>query len=265
MENCPKATSIMVLKQLIKNKYLQTAGAVLAALAVWQFAAMVVGKRILLASPIAVIARLFTLIPEPGFFGAIWFSFARIVGGFILGLITGVLLAVAAGRFGAVDIFLKPVMATVKSVPVASFIVIALIWLSSSELSVFISFLIVLPVVYTNVLGGIRSIPQEMIVMADTYHMSWHRRLIYIWFPSVRPYLLSACGSALGMSWKSGVAAEVIGLPAGSLGEAVYDAKIYFNTTDLLAWTVVIVAVSVIFEKFFMSLLKLAFRRLEKL
>jgi NitT/TauT family transport system permease protein len=255
----------MVLKRLIKNKYLQTLAAVLTALAVWQIAAMVVGERILLASPAAVLMRLFTLVPEPGFFGAIWYSFARIVGGFLFGLVIGILLAVAAGRFGVVDIFLKPIMATVKSVPVASFIVIALIWLSSSELSVFISFLIVLPVVYTNVLGGIRNIPHEMIVMANTYHIPWHRRFIYIWFPAVRPYLVSACGSALGMSWKAGVAAEVIGLPVGSLGEEVYNAKIYFNTTDLLAWTVVIVAVSVIFEKFFMTLLKLAFKRIEKL
>jgi NitT/TauT family transport system permease protein len=255
----------MALKRLMKNKYVQTAAAVLASLAVWQIAAMAVGERILLASPVAVIARLFTLIPEPNFFGAIWFSFIRIVGGFMIGLFSGTLLAIAAGRFSSVDIFLKPVMATVKSVPVASFIVIALIWLSSSELSVFISFLIVLPVVYANVLGGIRSIPREMNIMADVYHMPWHKRLIYIWLPAVRPYLMSACSSALGMSWKAGVAAEVIGLPTGSLGEAVYDAKIYFNTTDLLAWTVVIVAVSVVFEKIFMLLLKSGFGRLEKL
>lgn len=255
----------MALRRIFKNKYVGTVLATLAALTVWEIAAVAVGERILLASPIAVGTRLLTLVFESGFLGAIWFSFRRIVGGFFLGLLVGVLLAVAAGRLGVVEILLRPIMATAKSVPVASFIVIALIWLSSSELSVFISFLIVLPVVYSNVLGGIRSIPRKLSIMADIYHMPWHRRFLYIWLPGVRPYIISAAASSLGMSWKAGVAAEVIGLPEGSLGEALYDAKIYFNTTDLLAWTVVIVAVSVIFEKIFMALLKFGFQRLVKL
>lgn len=237
----------------------------LLALAVWQVAALLVGERILLVSPLAVLGRLLTIWAEPGFFGAIGFSTSRIVGGFLLGLAAGTLLAVAAGRYEAVDTLLRPLMVTAKTVPVASFIVIALIWLSSAQLSVFISFLIVLPVVYSNVLGGIRSTPQKMNVMADVFHLPWHRRFIYIWLPAVRPYLVSACAAALGMSWKAGVAAEVIGLPQGSMGEALYDAKIFFNTTDLLAWTVIIVIVSVIFEKLFMALLRLGFGRLVRL
>ncbi len=252
-------------KTLIKNKRVATAVAVLLALAVWQVAALAVGERILLASPIAVLKRLMTLWTEPGFLRAIAFSFSRIVGGFLIGLCAGSLLAVAAGRFEIVDTLLKPLMATVKTVPVASFIVIALIWLSPARLSVFISFLIVLPVVYSNVLGGIRSIPKNMAVMADVFHMPWHRRFVYIWLPAVRPYLVSACAAALGMSWKAGVAAEVIGLPEGSMGEALYDAKIFFNTTDLLAWTVIIVIVSILFERVFMSLLKIGFKRLVRL
>ncbi|HOA85294.1 MAG: ABC transporter permease subunit [Clostridiales bacterium] len=255
----------MSLKSLIKNKRIATAVSVLLALGIWQAAAFIVGEKILLASPVEVIVRLATIWTEPGFFGAIGFSFSRIVGGFLLGLLVGSLLAVAAGRFEVVDTLLKPLMVTVKTVPVASFIVIALIWLSPARLSVFISFLIVLPVVYSNVLGGIRSIPKNMTVMADVFHMPWHRRFVYIWLPAVRPYLTSACASALGMSWKAGVAAEVIGLPQGSMGEALYDAKIFFNTTDLLAWTVIIVVVSVLFERLFMALLKFGFGRLVRL
>ncbi|HHT53499.1 MAG TPA: ABC transporter permease subunit [Clostridiales bacterium] len=255
----------MSLKSLIKNRRAGTAISVLLALAVWQIAALMVGERILLASPFAVLKRLMTIWTEPGFFRAIGFSFSRIVGGFLLGLCVGSLLAVAAGRFEIVDILLRPLMVTVKTVPVASFIVIALIWLSPARLSVFISFLIVLPVVYSNVLGGIRSIPKQMSVMADVFHMPWYRCFIYIWLPAVRPYLVSACTAALGMSWKAGVAAEVIGLPQGSMGEALYDAKIFFNTTDLLAWTVIIVIISVVFEKLFMALLRLGFGRLVRL
>ena len=114
-------------------------------------------------------------------------------------------------------------------------------------------------------LTGIRATPREMTQMARVFRLPWYKKLIFIRLPAVKTYLLSACRSALGMAWKAGVAAEVIGLPGGSLGEAIYDAKAYFNSVDLLAWTVVIVAVSVGFEKLFVGALKFAYGRLEKI
>ena len=101
--------------------------------------------------------------------------------------------------------------------------------------------------------------------MAQVFRLSMPRRLIYIWLPNIKPYLLSACGASLGMAWKAGVAAEVIGLASGSLGEALYEAKVYYNTVDLFAWTVVIVLVSVVFERVVMFALRRGFRAMERL
>ena len=253
------------IKKIVTARAFWVAIAVVIWLGVWQAVAMAVGERILLASPLAVIKRMFTLWREDGFFDAILFSFVRIVGGALLGIVAGCLLAALSARTKWMEILLSPLMVTVKSVPVASFIVIALIWLSSRTLSIFISFLIVLPVVYTNMLTGIRATPREMTQMARVFRLPWYKKLIFIRLPAVKTYLLSACRSALGMAWKAGIAAEVIGLPNGSLGEAIYDAKAYFNSVDLLAWTVVIVAVSVGFEKLFVGALKFAYGRLEKI
>ncbi len=253
------------IKKIVTARAFRVAIAVVIWLGVWQTVAMAVGEQILLASPLAVIKRLFTLWREDGFFGAILFSFVRIVGGALLGIATGCLLAALSSRAKWVEILLSPLMVTVKSVPVASFIVIALIWLSSRTLSIFISFLIVLPVVYANMLTGIRATPREMTQMAQVFRLPWYKRLLFIRLPAVKTYLLSACGSALGMAWKAGVAAEVIGLPNGSLGEVIYDAKVYLNSVDLLAWTVIIVAISVGFEKLFVGALKFAYGRLEKI
>lgn len=225
-------------------------------LAIWQAAAMLLNQKIILASPTEVFVRLFTLWRDPGFFGAIWFSFARIAGGFLLAFILGILLAVLAGKFEWVEILLSPVMVTIKTVPVASFVIIALVWLSSGRLSIFISFLIVLPVIYNNVLSGIKNIDYKMMQMADIYKLPWNKRFRYIWLPAIKPYLLGGTTTALGMAWKSGVAAEVIGIPEGSIGEMLYNAKLYLNTADLFAWTVIIVLVSVLFEKLFMWVLR---------
>jgi len=223
---------------------------------------MLLNQGILLASPVDVLVRLFTLIGEEGFWATVGFSFARISLGFIFGLLLGVLLAVLASRSEWVEILLSPLMVTIKTVPVASFIIIALIWVSSGKLSLFISFLMVLPVIYNNVLRGIKSIDPKMEEMADVYHLSWGRRLKFIHAPSVYPFLISACEIALGMAWKAGVAAEVIGIPTGSIGEKMYMSKVYLDSASLFAWTVVIVVISVLFGKLVLWLIRKAYGKL---
>ena len=163
------------------------------------------------------------------------------------------------------ETLLWPYVITIKTVPVASFIILALLWLSSAGLSVFISFLMVLPIVYTNILSGIRSIDPKMEEAARLFRVPWPRRVLYLWLPSVKPYLISACSVALGLSWKAGVAAEVIGVPSGSVGEAMYVAKVHLDMVDMLCWTVVIVAASLLFERLFLTLVRALFRGLERL
>ena len=225
---------------------------------------MLLGHDLLLVSPVRVIGRLAAMWREPGFWGPIGFSFGRIVGGFFLALLLGCALAVAAGRFPVLETFLWPFVITVKTVPVASFIIISLIWLSARQLSPFIAFLMVFPVIYANVLQGYKSTDGKLLEMATVFRVPWRRRLLYIYLPHFRPYLTSACSVALGLCWKAGVAAEVIGIPAGSIGEKLYTAKIYLETADLFAWTVVIVLISVLFEKLFLRLLRLGFTWLER-
>ena len=238
--------------------------AVIFALFVWQTAAVAVDQSILLVSPIDVALRMTTIWQLNGFASSIWFSFYHIAGGFLLALVSGILLAALSGRFKWVETALWPFMITVKTVPVASFVVICLIWLSAQNLSVFISFLIVLPVVYGNVLQGIKSEDGKMLEVAEVFRMAVLRRILYIHMPQLKPFILSACATALGMSWKAGIAAEIIGTPDGSIGKQLYYAKIYLDTDDLLCWTVIIVIVSVAFEKLFMLALRAAYRRLER-
>lgn len=247
------------------KRKLQRAGAILFALALWQIAALLLDQKLLLVSPIAVAQRLLTIWREQNFFSTIWFSFCRIVFGFLLGFIIGTVLGILSGRLKLLENLLWPFVITIKSVPVASFVIISLIWLSSSQLSVFISFLMVFPVIYANVLEGIKSTDAKLLEMASLYRLPFRKRLLYIHLSQLKPFLLSGCSVALGLSWKSGIAAEVIGIPNGSIGEMLYESKIYFNTADLFAWTIIIVLISIVFEKLFMKGLKTFFARLELL
>ena len=239
--------------------------AVAAALLIWQFTSMAVGLDMLLASPLQVAGRLLSVWREDGFLSTIFFSLLRVAGGFLLAFVIGFILALLSGRFKAVEYFLWPYVVTFKAVPVASFIILCLIWLSSSQLTVFIAFLIAFPVIYGNVLQGIKSTDPAMKEMSALFRVPWRRRFLYVYLPSIKPHLLSASSTAAGMAWKAGVAAEIIGVVKGSIGEKLYEAKIYLLSADLFAWTIIIIILSVLMEKAFLLLLKRAFAGVEKL
>ena len=245
----------------MNKQFLQKAGAVLLALALWQAVSMIVGMDILLASPLRVLERLSTIWREKDFLSTVLFSVCRIFGGFLLAFLAGTAMALLAGRFRTVEILMWPYVVTIKSVPIASFIILCLIWFSYTQMTVFIAFLIAFPVIYTNVLQGIRSTDPALVEMGKLYRVRGLRRLFYIRLPGIMPFLTSACGVAIGMSWKAGVAAEVIGVINGSIGQKLYDAKIYFQNADLLSWTVIIILLSVAGEKLFVRLLRRLYAR----
>ncbi len=229
-------------------------------LAAWQLAAVILAAAyphggLLLASPLSALRRLGELAVTAAFWRAVGWSACRILGGFLLSCLAAAVLAAPAARYGWVRELLAPPVAAVKATPVASFIILALVWLDSGRLSLFIAFLMVFPTVYLNLLEGIRQTDPQLLEMARVFRAPLGRRLAGIYLPQVLPYFRSAASLGLGLCWKAGVAAEVIGLPAGSMGERLYTAKVYFQTPDLFAWTAAIVAVSAAFERLFLKLM----------
>ena len=222
---------------------------------VWQLASMWLKQEILLASPVSVIKRLTELIMLGDFWKSVAFSFGRIILGFSLALVLGTALAALSCGFFAVEVLMDPLITVIKATPVASFIILCLIWIPSRNLSVFISFLMVFPVVYTNIREGIRQTDKQLLEMADSFGAGLGKKVEFVYLSQVMPYAVTACKLGLGLCWKAGIAAEVIGIPTGSIGEKLYKAKVYLETPDLFAWTIVIIAVSVGFEKIFMFIL----------
>jgi len=224
-------------------------------IAVWQIGAMALDSDILLVSPVGVLLRLGELLPTAGFWRSILVSSGRISLGFIIGAATAALLAAAAYRYRLIREIIAPLMLTIRSVPMASFIILVLVWFSSKTLSVLTAFLMVLPIIYSGVLTGIGTCDSQLIEMAKVFCLPTSRCIRYIYLPQVLPFFKSSCGSALGLCWKAGIAAEVIGMPVGSIGERLQQAKVYLDTPDLFAWTLVIVLVSLVFERLFLALL----------
>lgn len=224
-------------------------------IALWQAASIIIGNSIILTGPGAMLSSLAGQIPDPDFWKTILSSFGRITFGFLLSFLLGLALGSLSYRFSLLKEILEPVVNLMKSIPVASFIILALIWIGSKNLAVLVSFLIVFPILYINTAAGLESTDLKLLEMARVFKIPLIKRIRYIYRPALVPYLISASKVTIGMSWKSGIAAEVIGVPASSIGEKLYLSKIYLDTAGLLAWTFVIIVVSVGFEKLFLWLL----------
>ncbi len=218
-------------------------------LCVWQLLAMAVDNPILLATPAKTFAELWNLSRQASFWRVVFMSLGRIGLGFVSGFAAAVLLAVGARCCSPVEELLRVPMNLIKSVPVASFAVILLIWRGPSFLSVAICFLVVLPNLYISTLEGLRNTDGKLLEAATVFRMPFVTRLFYLYLPSLRPFLLSSLKISLGMCWKSGVAAEVIGTPDYSIGERLYLSKIYLDTAGVFAWTAVVIVLSILFEK----------------
>lgn len=232
-------------------------------LAVWQMGSLWLDQPLLLPSPVTVAACLVKLAGTAGFWANLGGSALRIWGGFFLACAAGISCAALAARFRRVGELLSPLMACIKAVPVMSFIILAFLWLPNRGLlSLLIAFLMAFPVVYGNVLSGILATDPQLLEMARVFRVPPARQLWGIRVPQVLPYFRTASSLGLGLCWKAGVAAEVIGLPARSVGEQLYNAKVYFEVPELFAWTVTIVAASVAFEKLFLRLLDEAAERM---
>lgn len=232
-------------------------------LVVWQLAAWAIDVRIVLVGPLEVLARLGELVLTTEFWASLGVSLGRVLLGLAGAIVVGALLAAAASRLAWVRELLAPVVGAMKAVPVASFVILVLLWVSSRELSLVISFVMALPIVYANVLEGIEQTDPSLLEMARVFGLSALERVRLVYASQVLPYFRVAVTLALGMSWKAGIAAEVIGLPDLTVGEHLYDAKIYLDTPSLFAWTVAIVVVSVCLEALVNRLLSWAVARWE--
>ena len=234
-------------------------------LVVWQVASMLDSSGILLCGPLDALFALYRLSSTQTFWSSIWFSTLRIVAGVLLGYIIAGVLAAASWHTSTVRILLQPALLAIKSTPVACVVVILLIWTSAANVSVITVLLLVVPAIYFALCAGLDNMDAGRRELFEVFGVRGRRRFFALTWPAVLPYLQAASSTVLGMSWKAGIAAELIGVPAGSLGERIYQAKLLLETPDLFAWTFCVICLSWLFEHGAMALLRGTWPRAAKL
>lgn len=233
---------------------IKTIAAVLFWIAAWHIVSVIVDQKLLLASPAETLRALGGLMQSADFYSAILRSLGRIGAGFALAFAAAAVMAFAASKSAFVRLLLEPLMRTVRAVPVASFVIFVLLWAKTSTLSVVISFLMVWPVLYESILSGLMCRNTELEEMGRVFEVPPLRRFRLIAIPLLAPHLRSGLKVSLGLCWKAGIAAEVIGQPAGAIGTELYMAKVFFATPELFAWTICIVLLSTGLEKLLMGM-----------
>ena len=223
---------------------------------VWHIAATEVDLSVLVSSPSEVAKRLAELAGEKQFYIIIAKSVFRILSGFAVAAASGAVLGIVTAKVRLIDELISPLLTVIKATPVASFIILALVWLNKETIPAFISFLMVLPIIHGNVSEGIKNTPQELSEMTKLYGFSFKHKLTKLYLPAVLPYFSAGFKTSLGLAWKAGVAAEVLSFPRDSIGKELYEAKTYLETVDVFAWTLTVIALSMILEKLLMATVK---------
>lgn len=225
-------------------------------LAVWIFAAALVAQPLILPGPGAVALALLRLVCDGGTWAILAGSGARILGGLALAAVCGGVLAGISSRSRAFARLVAPALSFVKATPVACVVVLLLIWLGSARVSIAAVFLMALPGVFFSLVEGLAQVNKPLEQMFRLHGVrGWRLFCAHTW-REVLPFVLSCAQAVIGMSWKAGVAAELIGMAVGTVGECIYQAKLLIETADLLAWTVLVVAASWTCERVLVWLLR---------
>jgi NitT/TauT family transport system permease protein len=206
-------------------------------LLVWELGARLAGSDLILPGPLLVARQGLNLMHTPTFLRSLGSSFWRVA----LGIIISAPLGVAAGIIAGLDkrgkAFFRPLFSVIAATPVMSVILIAFLALGAEQTPVFTAFLMVFPVMAANTIEGAGSIDPGLRELFRVYALPFSCRLRYLYIPSIAPFILAGLRSAISLSWKVVVAAEVLVQPVWALGTGMQRAKAGLETPELFAWT----------------------------
>lgn len=227
----------------------------------WQVAAWLIHNSILLEGPLAVLKRFVSDAKNIEYYCVIGRTLLTINGGFLIGMILAVIFSVFAWKSKLLEEILSPIVHFLKAAPIACFIVLLLIWAGSENLAFYVSVIVAFPPIYLNMIEGLQKISVKTTEVAKVFSMPLKNQIQYIYMPHLEAYFMSALKLTVGMTFKAGIAAEIIGTPDVSIGESIYMSKIYLDTTGVLAWLIVVIFLSFLCEKMYVKLANICFHK----
>ena len=220
---------------------------------VWKIAARLLAKDndlmyLLLPLPETVLKKWIEIAFTSEFSTAVLHSLSRIFGGFVIGLTVGFAFGILTSALKIADWVLSPMLKIIRAVPVVAITILFFTLFKSDNLPIIIVSLMVIPLIWATVHDGLSNPERELYEMARVLKLSPARKFFYIKLPTVFPSLLTASVNALGLAWKSGIAAEVICEPKIALGTILAEGKGMVDYSIVYAMTLTVVILSLIIE-----------------
>lgn len=236
---------------MIKKKRILSITSLLLLLSIWKISSLLIGAEIILPAPETVLKSALTILMKKDFLNTLLATLVRGLAGFLVSLTAGLVIGIAAGLFKKFRYFIKPVISIIRSTPVISIILLALIWFKTDTVPIFVSFLMAFPIVCGSIIEGITTIDKNLIEMANVYKIPLKKQIIKIYIPALTPFIITGISLSLGIIWKVVVAAEVLSQPKLGIGTSLNEAKAFLITEEVFAWTVIALLLSFLTEKLF--------------
>jgi NitT/TauT family transport system permease protein len=244
--------------------YLSIVAAAVALIAAWKIVSALIGMEIILPSPESTLRRLTEIAGTRDFAASVTTTVTRGLTGFAVAVGAGLLFGAPAGLRPGLESFLQPLVTVIRSTPVVAIILIALIWFDTTFVPVFVTVLMTFPVVYENIVQGIRAVDPRLVELCRAYRVGAGRRWARVYLPSLFPFLAAAGRTALGLTWKVVVAAEVLSVPRLGVGAELQEARVMLETPRVFAWTAVAVLLSAATDLLFVLLTRRRRRIMQK-
>ncbi|MCK5029285.1 MAG: ABC transporter permease subunit [Bacteroidales bacterium] len=215
---------------------------------IWKIASVFYNSELILPSPESTLLTTVKLLSSKGFLLIISATILRGIAGFAISFILGVSLGVFAGINSSFNAFLKPILVTIRSTPVISLILLALIWFNVETVAIFIAFLTMFPFICTNVIDGIKNIDPELIEMSTIYKVDKIKIIKEVYLPAITPFIFSGVSSAMGFGWRAVIIGEVLSQPQFGIGTFMQTAQTFLLVNEVIAWTIIAIIISYLFE-----------------
>lgn len=221
---------------------------ILILICIWKLASLIYSSELILPSPESTAIETFKLLVSENFIKIIGATMLRGIIGFIISFILGILLGVFAGINSYFEAFLKPILVSIRSVPVISLILLALIWFKVDLVAIFIAFLTMFPFICNNVIDGIKNVDTDLIEMSQIYKVEKLKIIKEVYLPAITPFIFSGASSAMGFGWRAIIIGEVLSQPKYGIGTLMQSAQTYLLVNEVIAWTIIAIIISYLFE-----------------
>jgi len=238
------------------RRYLIGGSSILFLFILWMIFAGTIDNPYILPGPLLVIKTLFSLLGNHETYLIIGQTFLRLVIAFAISSLLAIILGLFAGRHIYIDDFLHPIVATLRSIPIASVIVIILIIIGHGFSLYIITFLMIFPIIYEATKQGVLNINPDI---KQAIAIENHKPLIITYklhLPLAMPYIRTAMFQSFGLGFKVIVMAEFIAQANRGIGRELFDGSISINYAYVFAWTLIIIILVTIFESTLKSIKK---------